>query len=112
MSRDGARVPADLRVRPHQRVAVRNRLDAVGLVCAEAVAEVIAEDTGLTDEDASLLGMALTGLAQVSARHWLAQGSDVPKDEAARLVGALAWRGLGWLPQGGRGRFLPDCPAR
>ncbi len=79
--------------------AVRNRLDAMGLVCAEAVAEVIAEDTGLTDDDASLLGMALTGLAQVSARHWLAQASDVPKDEAARLVGALAWRGLGSFPK-------------
>jgi AcrR family transcriptional regulator len=88
--------------------AVRDRLDAVGLVCAEAVAEVIAEDTGLTDEDASLLGMALTGLAQVSARHWLAQGSDVPKDEAARLVGALAWRGLGSFPMvGGEGSADP-----
>ncbi|MEO6413150.1 MAG: TetR/AcrR family transcriptional regulator, partial [Pedococcus sp.] len=84
--------------------AVRNRLDAVGLVCAEAVAEVIAEDTGLTDEDASLLGMALTGLAQVGARHWLAQGSDVPKDEAALLMGALAWSGLGSFPKvGGEG---------
>jgi AcrR family transcriptional regulator len=84
--------------------AVRNRLDAMGLVCAEAVAEVIAEDTGLTEEDASLLGMALTGMAQVSARHWLAQGAEVPMQEAARLVGALAWRGLGSFPKvGGEG---------
>jgi AcrR family transcriptional regulator len=84
--------------------AVRNRLDAVGLVCAEAVAEVIAEDTGLNDDDAALLGMALTGMAQVSARHWLAQGAELPKEEAARLVGALAWRGLGSFPMvGGEG---------
>jgi AcrR family transcriptional regulator len=84
--------------------AVRNRLDALGLVCAEAIAEVIAEDTGLTEDDASLLGMALTGMAQVSARHWLAQGAEVPKEEAARLVGSLAWRGLGSFPKvGGEG---------
>ena len=84
--------------------AVRERVDRVTRECAEAIAEVIAEDTGLGDEDASLLGMALSGLAQVSARHWLAQGSDVPKDVAARLVGSLAWRGLGSFPKvGGEG---------
>ena len=81
----------------------------MGLVCAEAVAEVIAEDTGLTDEDASLLGMALTGMAQVSARHWLAQGSDVPKDEAASCGRARLARAR-LVPQGGRGRFRD--PAR
>ena len=102
VSRDGAAFrlifESDLTNEP----LVRNRLDAVGLVCAEAVAEVIAEDTGLSEEDASLLGVSLTGMAQVAARHWLAQGSEVPKDEAARLVGALAWRGLGSFPKVGR----------
>src|SRR5690349_6440991 len=99
VSRDGAAFRLIFESDLTNESAVRNRLDAVGLVCAEAVAEVIAEDTGLNEEDASLLGMALTGLAQVSARHWLAQGSDVPKDEAARLVGSLAWRGLGSFPK-------------
>jgi AcrR family transcriptional regulator len=104
VSRDGAAFRLIFESDLTNESAVRNRLDAVGLVCAEAVAEVIAEDTGLTDQDASLLGMALTGLAQVSARHWLAQGSDVPKDEAALLMGALAWRGLGSFPKvGGEG---------
>ena len=59
---------------------VRKRLDAVDLTCAEAMAEIIAEDTEAHDEEAVLLGMALIGLAQISARHWLAQGSDVPKE--------------------------------
>jgi AcrR family transcriptional regulator len=104
VSRDGAAFRLIFESDLTNESAVRNRLDAVGLVCAEAVAEVIAEDTGLSDEDASLLGMALTGLAQVSARHWLAQDSDVPRDEAAQLVGALAWRGLVSFPKvGGEG---------
>jgi AcrR family transcriptional regulator len=104
VSRDGAAFRLIFESDLTNESAVRNRLDAVGLVCAEAVAEVIAEDTSLSDEDASLLGMALTGLAQVSARHWLAQDSDVPRDEAAQLVGALAWRGLGSFPKvGGEG---------
>jgi AcrR family transcriptional regulator len=104
VSRDGAAFRLIFESDLTNESAVRNRLDAVGLVCAEAVAEVIAEDTGLSEEDASLLGMALTGLAQVSARHWLAQDSGVPRDEAAQLVGALAWRGLGSFPKvGGEG---------
>src|SRR6476659_7302277 len=88
--------------------AVRNRLDAIGLVCADAVAEVIAEDTDMPESEASLLGMALTGLAQVSARHWLAQGPTIPQHEASRLVGTLAWRGLGYFPKvGGEGSQPP-----
>ncbi len=79
--------------------AVRDRLDAVGLVCADAVADVIAEDTNLPGAEASLIGMALTGMAQVAARHWLAQGAAIPQEEAARVVGTLAWRGLGSFPK-------------
>jgi AcrR family transcriptional regulator len=78
---------------------VRTRLDAVEMNCAEAIAEVIAEDTGADDERALLLGSALAGMAQVAARHWLAQGGDVPEAEAARMISALAWRGLGSFPK-------------
>ena len=88
---------------------VRSRLDAVEMNCAEAIAEVIAEDTGADDERALMLGSALAGMAQVAARHWLAQGGDVPEPEAAAMISALAWRGLGFLPQGG---FLTRPPAR
>ena len=80
---------------------VRSRLDAVEMNCAEAIAEVIAEDTGADDERALLLGSALAGMAQVAARHWLAQGGDVPEPEAARMISALAWRGLGSFPKVG-----------
>ncbi len=80
---------------------VRARLDAVELACAEAIAEVIAEDTGADEERALLLGSALAGMAQVSARHWLAQDGDLPEAEAARTISTLAWRGLGSFPKVG-----------
>jgi AcrR family transcriptional regulator len=80
---------------------VRARLDAVELTCAEAISEVIAEDTGVDDERALLLGSALAGMAQVAARHWLAQDGDIPEGEAARIISLLAWRGLGSFPKVG-----------
>ncbi len=78
---------------------VRSRLDSLEMACAEAIAEVIAEDTGVDDERALLLGSALAGMAQVAARHWLAQDGDVMEGEASGLITALAWRGLGSFPK-------------
>lgn len=80
---------------------VRARLDALELTCAEAIADVIAEDTGVDDERALLLGSALAGMAQVAARHWLAQDGGIPEQEAATIISALAWRGLGSFPKVG-----------
>ena len=79
---------------------VRNRLDALTDVCAETIAAAIVQDTGggLDEDQALLMAVALAGMAQVSARQWLAQGATVPKDEAARLVGRLAWRGVTGFP--------------
>lgn len=81
---------------------VRERLDAVTDACAVAIAEAIVEDTagGLDEDQALLMAVALAGLSQVSARHWLAQGGPVPKDVAAHLVGQLAWRGVTGFPTG------------
>ncbi|MGL5928960.1 MAG: TetR/AcrR family transcriptional regulator [Dermatophilaceae bacterium] len=78
---------------------VRSRLDDVELNCAEMIAEVIAADTGVDDERALMLGSALAGMAQVSARHWLAQDGDVPEADAAAMVSTLVWRGLGSFPK-------------
>ncbi len=80
---------------------VRNRLDSLSLVCAEEIADVIAEDTGVDEDSAMILGVALAGMAQVTARHWLSSGSDIPEEAATTLVGALAWRGLGSFPKVG-----------
>jgi AcrR family transcriptional regulator len=78
--------------------AVRERVDRVNVQCAEAIAEVIAEDTALPPEQATLLGTALAGMAQVTARYWLTLGEGIPRAEAARLVAQLSWRGLGAFP--------------
>ncbi|MGN6302349.1 MAG: TetR/AcrR family transcriptional regulator [Angustibacter sp.] len=79
--------------------AVRERVDAVTERCADAIAEVISDDTSLPDDEAKLLGVALTGMAQVSARYWLSTEGRIPRDAAARLVGQLSWRGLGGFPK-------------
>jgi len=49
--------------------------------------------------DAMVLAMSLTGMAQMSARNWVTLGTTVGQEEAARLVGQLAWRGLGGFPR-------------
>lgn len=79
--------------------AVRERVDKVSRDSAEAIAGVIKEDTDLPDAEAHLLGMALSGMAQICARFWLSQGSSIPREEAARLVATLSWRGLGGFPK-------------
>lgn len=78
--------------------AVRERVERTDDRCAELVSRVIAEDTGLDDDQARLLASALIGLAQTSARRWLRDGGRIPKDEAARLVGSLGWRGISGFP--------------
>ena len=78
--------------------AVRERGDRANDACASLVSKVIAEDTGLTDDEALLLASGLGGLAQTAARRWLRDGSAIPKDDAARLVSTLSWRGISRIP--------------
>lgn len=79
--------------------AVRERVDRANLEMARKIAAVIAEDTGLSDAQALILGSGLQGMAQVAARQWLQQGSGrLPRHEAADLIAALAWRGIRGFP--------------
>ncbi len=78
--------------------SVRRRVDRVTTECARLIARVIHEDTGLTDEQSRLLAVSLVGMAQVSARFWLQDGSRMPRDDAAALVAGLAWRGIRGYP--------------
>ncbi len=78
---------------------VRERVDRVNTESARKIAIVISEDTGLPDEQSRLLAMSLVGMAQVSARYWLAANGDVPQEEAAALVAGLAWRGIRGYPR-------------
>ncbi len=77
--------------------AVRARLERAISECAEMVAEFIREDAGVSDHEADLLGMALVGMAQVSARYWLSTDRTIGQENAEDLLAKLAWRGIsGW----------------
>jgi AcrR family transcriptional regulator len=76
---------------------VRERLERVTQLSADAIGEVIGEDTGLPVEQARLLAAGMIGMSQVAARYWLAANGTIPRDAAATLVASLSWRGIsGW----------------
>ena len=78
--------------------AVREHVERVTTECAAMIADVIHDDTGLPDEASRLLAVSLVGMAQVSARFWLAEHGDIPRPDAAALVAGLAWRGIRGYP--------------
>jgi AcrR family transcriptional regulator len=78
---------------------VRAIVDRGTRTCVEAIAEVIAADTGADAERALLLASGLTGLAETSARWWLPRKGTVSRDEAVSLLAALAWRGISGFPR-------------
>ncbi len=78
---------------------VAARLEAFNATYADAIGQVIAEDTKLPPVEAILLGRALAGMAQVSARFWLEAKGDLDIDVASDLVYRLAWRGISRFPK-------------
>ncbi|WP_228266604.1 TetR/AcrR family transcriptional regulator [Ornithinimicrobium ciconiae] len=78
--------------------AVRQLLDRPYRACADAVARLIVEDTGLPFRSAQLLGVSLVGMAQACAQQWVSEGRPTPLEEAVDLVATVAWRGLGRFP--------------
>jgi AcrR family transcriptional regulator len=82
--------------------AVRERLDRTMRECADLVSQSIHQDAGLGEEEAHLLGMALVGMAQVSARYWLSTNRAIPQDAAEQLIARLAWRGISGWPMTGQ----------
>ena len=79
--------------------AVRERVDRVTIECAKLIAHVIADDTGLPEEQSQLLAVSLVGMGQVSARFWLQEHGTIDQDAAASLIAGLAWRGIGGYPR-------------
>ena len=85
---------------------VQERLWCAHQDIARDIGAVIAGDTGLPDQQARLLGMSLVGMAQVSARYWVAETRDgLDVHQAADLVTALAWGGVRAWP-----KHAPDAP--
>jgi AcrR family transcriptional regulator len=78
---------------------VRAIVDRGTQLCVEAIAGVIAADTGADPERALLLAAALTGLSETSARWWLPRKGTVSREEAVSLMSALAWRGISGFPR-------------
>jgi AcrR family transcriptional regulator len=78
---------------------VRAVVDRGTEVCVEAIAEVIAADTGADPQRALMLAAGLTGLAETSARWWLPRKGTVSRDEAVSLMASLSWRGISGFPR-------------
>lgn len=82
---------------------VRDRIGAMTDRLADAVTEVISDDTDLPPARARLLGVSLVGVAQISARYWMSSPYDpddtFDRDEAAELVSRLVWRGIRGFPR-------------
>jgi AcrR family transcriptional regulator len=78
--------------------AVRAQVDRVTSECADLIAHVIHDDTGLPGEASRLLAVSLVGMAHVSARFWLAEEGEISREDAATLVAGLAWRGIRGYP--------------
>ncbi len=88
---------SDLRNDP----VVRERVERMTRQCVEAIAQTIAHDTGASAEEALLLSVGLTGLAEVGSRWWLVSGGAVDKDRAVELLARLSWRGISGSPRTG-----------
>jgi AcrR family transcriptional regulator len=86
---------SDLRNEPAVRERVERALDS----CVDAIADTIAKDPGVGAAEARLLAVGRAGLAEVTARWWLASGESVPKERAVELLVGLAWRGLSRGPR-------------
>lgn len=79
--------------------AVKLRLDRLTELCSQEVSKIIADDTGLPDEESTLLAVGLVGIAQVTARYWLSSSGSIPREAAAELVATLGWRGIRGFPK-------------
>lgn len=78
---------------------VRALVDSASQAVAQAIADVIREDAGLPPDEAVLLGVALSGMANTAARYWVSSGKRIPREEADRLVAQLSWRGIRGFPK-------------
>lgn len=90
---------------------VRTLVDKASNTVAQAIADVIREDTGLPEREAVLLGVALAGMANTTARYWVATGKRIPREDADRLVAQLSWRGIRGFPKADGAPGIGSSPA-
>jgi AcrR family transcriptional regulator len=78
---------------------VAARLEGFDARLVGSIAEVLAEETDLSQDEATLLARALAGMAQVSARYWVQAGQGLDREAACELIYRLAWRGISRFPK-------------
>ncbi|MCW4464346.1 TetR/AcrR family transcriptional regulator [Glutamicibacter sp. MNS18] len=78
---------------------IAERIEQFNAQLAEAIAEVVVADTQLNEAEGKLLGRALAGLSQVSARYWATTDDGVSQRTAVELISLLAWRGIARFPK-------------
>lgn len=85
---------SDLRQDSH----VADRVRRVETLTSKAVADIVMDQTGLREAEARLVATGVVGMGQTAARVWLAQDSQIPQAEAARLLADVVWRGIRTFP--------------
>ena len=78
---------------------VRNTVRRVDDICAAMLSQVIAEDTGLSPEEATLLAYGMLGMAMAAAKYFLTTDDELTTESAATLLGALSWKGISGFPK-------------
>ena len=78
---------------------VGERVRRVDEISANMISRIIAEDTGLLPDEATLLAYGLMGLAQTAAQQFLTTPEHLDRQTAAKLLAALAWRGISGFPK-------------
>ena len=73
---------------------VRIRVESASSQATARVAGMLARVTGLDDEQAGLLAVSLTAMAQTSATHRYRRRDELDLDSTAALVARLAWGGV------------------
>ncbi|HEY2766491.1 MAG TPA: TetR/AcrR family transcriptional regulator [Pseudonocardiaceae bacterium] len=73
-------------------------VERANVACVEAIAQAVVADAGLDTGRARLVAVGVVGISEHSARYWLANRHDVPKEEAVALTASLAWKGLAGFP--------------
>jgi AcrR family transcriptional regulator len=77
---------------------VGERVRRVDEISANMISRIIAHDTGLLPDEATLLAYGLMGLAQTAAQQFLTTPEHLNRETAAKLLAALAWRGISGFP--------------
>ena len=81
-----------------QEEQVAERVRTVERITAQAVGDLVADQTGLSESEAGLVATGVVGMAQTAASRWLVEGARIPQDQAARLLADVVWRGIRAFP--------------